>query len=80
MMSLVQIEVLIRFWYDPFAYQHKWNPVQVEYIAHCVEKGILTNSAVKISANHEALRPYIEAICAIPEPYQKSTWVVEPKP
>lgn len=78
-MTPVQIEVLLRFWYDPHASRHPWNPVQRDYIRHCINKGILTDSAVCVTANHEALRPYIDTICSVSEPTQKSIWVVEIK-
>jgi hypothetical protein len=76
-MSPAQIEVLLRFWYDPNATKHPWSPFQRDYIRHCVHVGILTDSAVCITPNHDALRPYIDALCAVSEPFQKAVWTVE---
>ena len=76
-MSPIEIEVLLRFWYDPNASRYPWNPIQRDYIRHCVHVGILTDSAVCITPNHDALHVYIDAITSISEPFQKPVWTVE---
>ena len=72
-LSPTEVEVMLRFWYDPEPGKYRWNPVQINFIEELINRGILERIEVDIIPVEDALRAYVEAICAIPLP--KQVWV-----
>ena len=81
-MTPIEIEVLLRFWYDPFAESYDWNQGQQDFIQKLLRRDILYHNRsgphIELIANHDALAAYIDAICKIPLPTQTTVWVVNP--
>lgn len=82
-MSPLQVEILLHYWYSPddFNLHHEGSPMRKQFCDELVERGILskaTGGTNFYTANTEALKPYIEAVLAVPLPVQ--VWVMPENP
>ena len=82
-MSPLQVEILLHYWWSPsdFELHSEGSAAQKEFCEELVRLGILsrvTGGTNFYTANKEALKPYVEAVLAVPLPVQ--VWVVPEKP
>lgn len=82
-MTPLQVEILLHYWYcpDDFKLHSEGNAGKKKFCEELVRLGILSKASKGTNfyeANMEALRPYVEAVLAVPLPVQ--VWVVPEKP
>lgn len=79
-MTPVEIEVILKFWYAGEPHKEVWSMYQRRFIQALVHSGHLVDTGCGvIEANREALKPIVDALCAVP--LSRTTWVLpEPDP
>jgi hypothetical protein len=77
----IERAILTHYWVSPEPWKRGseyWTPTDSEIVCKFVSLGLLVQTPCdgfgKIVANQDALRPYMEALAAVPLPTQK--WVV----
>jgi len=82
-MSPLQVEILLHYWYCPDDFTLIWEggAAHKEFCEELVRLGILRRNGSGsnfYTANMEALKPYVDAVLAVPLPVQ--VWVIPEKP